>query len=78
MWRPTELVQQLGTLGTLPEVSGSVPSTNMLGTCWLSGTSVSVPGNWIPPDLCGHFTHVVHKGTCRQNTHIHKINLKNI
>jgi hypothetical protein len=77
MWGNTELVQQLGTLAPLPEVSGSVPNTNMLGTCRLSGTSGSVPENRMP-DLCGHSTHVVHIGTCRQNTHIHKIHLKNV
>lgn len=62
--------QQLKALTVFPEDRNSIPSTHVD-----SQPSVTPwdPMLWEPP--CALDTQVVRKHTCRQNTHVHKMNL---
>lgn len=57
-----ETIQWLRALSA-PKFPGLVPSTRV---CYFS---ILVPGALTPSGLCKHLMHVMHRNTCRQNTH---------
>lgn len=62
--------QQLKALSVFPEDRNSIPSTHVD-----SQPSVTPWDPMLPEPPCALGTQVVHRRTCRQNTHTHKMNL---
>lgn len=72
--RAVEMAQWSGTLDSLSEELGSLPSSHIISQ---DLCNPSFKGSktffWLPwaPRMC-----VTHRHTCRLNTHIHKIKIK--
>ena len=67
-WRD-EMAQQFWAMAVLLE-----DPVWFCGHTWWLTPVTAVPGNPMPPSgLCAHCTHGVHRYSCRQNIHTHKI-----
>ena len=72
--RAGEMAPQLRALAAFPEDPDLIPSTH---NCDSQPSVTPVPGDLTPSSgILVYCMHMMHRHTCRQNTHIHKIKKK--